>query len=943
MALPLLLVDSYGSSRSIRPDNVVVHCDFNQECTKYVKKILTIAKDVETYSDFKMRVGHLLLNGNILEYDHLVKESPQGELFLEVNLKLKKIIKSIKVLSNYNVELNVKDFLLPFSENDFYDVDMIEKAKKVINQFLESKGYLHNKITVIEKPIGRFVDLKFSVVSDARIEIADVEVQSFDLKIKASIKKRFSSFIGKVFDRTVLKIEVDKLSAEIFNAGYFFSIIDFEIKNTHKNKIVIVISAKLGDRYIFSFRGNKIFSRLNLMGFVKSFVKNNVGIFKVENVFGLFKAKYEKKGIFGTRITFRKIKGLEKNVTSFKVYQNIYVEIKEGSKIVLEQIIFDGVNKLSNFHLNNLYQQHATVLAAAGYLDKIYLDDFTNILKNEYFKNGFVFNQVKAPFTVIDLQKKKADVNYIIKEGQMALIDEIDFGRIAGNLERKISPQLSMQKSLPLNVLTINDDLVKVLAIAKENGYYFAKIKNLDQKMVFYENNFTSAKVVIDLDVGRKVYLNEIIISGNLETNSNVIRREVTVKKLEIITPSAIAEIESAIRSLGLFAYVKINPYISHVKNNKTYLNFLVQVKEKDFGMFEFAPGYRTDVGVKASVKVAYNNIDGMNRSASFQVQANNRFSDLGFDDERKEKYQDMLEYSGKFRYVEPYLFPKIFGKSAELYFITALQRKRFYGFDADIIKVSPSFSKSFTNYFSASLKYQYEYINQFNATEQKDKDKFQIGGLTTFLNLDFRDRVINPRRGILTTFSFEINNPQLFSIKKEDFEVNFYKMILRNSFYIPVGSWVFAASVSAGVEKNLANEKNADGQIAGVIPSIKVFRLNGTDLIRGFEDNEINLVDNKKDIAEFDIDGSVYFSIAKFELRHALTDNMLFALFFDSGRIFVEKYRPFDLRSSVGVTFKLVTPVGTLDFDFGVKLKRYIFNGQKESFGKFHLLIGQF
>jgi outer membrane protein insertion porin family len=59
---------------------------------------------------------------------------------------------------------------------------------------------------------------------------------------------------------------------------------------------------------------------------------------------------------------------------------------------------------------------------------------------------------------------------------------------------------------------------------------------------------------------------------------------------------------------------------------------------------------------------------------------------------------------------------------------------------------------------------------------------------------------------------------------------------------------------------------------------------------------------------------------------------------------VFVNQFKPLDLRTSVGLTMKLLTPVGSLDFDFGVKLKRNIGpDNERESFGRFHLSIGYF
>ena len=66
--------------------------------------------------------------------------------------------------------------------------------------------------------------------------------------------------------------------------------------------------------------------------------------------------------------------------------------------------------------------------------------------------------------------------------------------------------------------------------------------------------------------------------------------------------------------------------------------------------------------------------------------------------------------------------------------------------------------------------------------------------------------------------------------------------------------------------------------------------------------------------------------------------------VFFDAGRVFVDEFKPFDLRSSVGAGLKFLTPVGSLDFDYGVKLQRRTYPDKKrDSVGRFHLSIGFF
>ena len=114
-------------------------------------------------------------------------------------------------------------------------------------------------------------------------------------------------------------------------------------------------------------------------------------------------------------------------------------------------------------------------------------------------------------------------------------------------------------------------------------------------------------------------------------------------------------------------------------------------------------------------------------------------------------------------------------------------------------------------------------------------------------------------------------------------------------------------------------------------------------DNIRGYNSSEINSVENGKDISEYIIDDLASFANLKLELRKMFSDNLLISGFLDMGRVAPRIINFDDLRSSVGLSLKFLTPVGTLNFDYGVKLEREVVNGEKEQFGRFHLLVGYF
>lgn len=377
--------------------------------------------------------------------------------------------------------------------------------------------------------------------------------------------------------------------------------------------------------------------------------------------------------------------------------------------------------------------------------------------------------------------------------------------------------------------------------------------------------------------------------------------------------------------------------------------NLVIQVKEKDFGQVEVAGGYRTDLGAKLSGGIAYNNIGGMNRSFSFRTQANQRFKLDDFDERRRRENKRLPEYLFKGSFVDPYALNNLLGTQLELEVSSSFQRLRAYGYDADIFRISPQISRKFNENYSVSINYQFERIGTFDVTEEKDNANYSIGSITPSISIDFRDDPINPKKGYFFTLSSEWANKRFGSIKSDELEVNFIKVVNRNKFYYPMGDFTIAVSLAAGYQKNYAQDvigtyPNGSTKTRGYIPSIRVFRLEGYDEIRGYDEGEINRLKNGQPIGEVVVQNEAYFTAFKFEPRYNINDFLQLGVFFDAGRIFVNDFNPLDLRSSVGAGLKFLTQVGSLDFDYGFKLQRKGYPDlSRDSVGRFHLSIGFF
>jgi outer membrane protein insertion porin family len=774
-----------------------------------------------------------------------------------------------------------------------------------------------------------------------------------------NIEKRYNSYLqdllNRPYDTLNLKIKIDQIVKELFLAGYFNAVVKPELSGTDKS-VTIKVIVDFKDRINFSFSGNKIYSHQELRSKIVDKVRNEFGKADINSLSNYISELYEVGGFYETSVRSYQSEGKDLENVGIK---NFFFVINEGKKIKVREVIYRGNVALRGSELETFFHENATSLAKGGFLDRVFLDQFTDILKKEYLSRGFVFVEVSKPRVVTNELDGSVTIEYGISEKQQVTLRTIYFEKVPQELQESAKKNLINREGAPLNVVEIENDLRKMIIYFQGEGYYFATVANLNSdNLLVYDKDYSMAELRPEIALDRQVCFNEAIINGNIKTKSDVIRREILIKPLELITPEKLENLRQRLAGLNLFSSLSITPYmINELENLKCpKTNLVIQAKEKDFGLVEVAPGYRTDLGAKLSTGISYNNISGKNRSASLRAQLNQRFNLDGFDERREQENKKLLEYSAKASYVEPYLFYNFLKSQVEFELSTSFQRVRFYGFDADVFRLSPQFSKTFSRTFSSSVRYQFERIIQFDATETKDNDNFSIGGITPTVTFDFRDDPVNPRKGSFFTLSSEWANSNFGSMKQSDLEVNFIKVISRNRFYYPAGDFTLALSLAMGYQKNFADEilRNDDGspqlnsngapRTVGYIPSIKVFRLDGYDEIRGYDEGEINRLRDSTPIGKVVVQNEAYFTAFKFEPRYNLTDALQVGIFFDAGRVFIQDFDPFKLRTSVGTGLKYLTPVGSLDFDYGFKLQRKTHDGaSRESVGRFHLSIGFF
>jgi len=924
-----------------------VECRPISRCGDVFEKVANINKNSwSSYDDFEKSVKKISLSFDI-QYFSIEKRSDEL-LFIRVEKKL--IVRNI-IYEAEGVDETLISKRLPIKAGIPFPSLSVTDVEKNIEIWMKENGYVDPSVEILRiiknNKYNVFIKIKYEDILNVDSIKLLCDAKKYCAKLYGNIFKQYEN---KRLNSTEIKSFASRIKREAIDDGFPEAKLTYTTQVDGSN-VNLSFNLKLGTRVHFAFDGELVLSEASFKDFIKK-ESSGYGFKKMdETIRSIMVKKYKEFGYFSTAVNVRESRFLSIDDIPAVTF---FISVKKGFRYNVSGISFLGNSSISNQEIRSLFYEKSTVLAQRDIFDEPYVLSFRDILREKYLRSGFVYVDIAKPEIQFNKVDKTVKVIFAIKERQRSLLQTIKLDGLDQQLEKEAKLVMDNREGKPLNIIGLESDILKVVGHIRDRGYLFANLKDTGD-VVKYKSNSTESEISLSFFTGKKAFLEEIVLTGNVETKKEVLLREVEARKGQLVTPRLLKKTKDSLNSLGLFSQVSVTPVILSGPFMSEYkIRLVIEVREREFGRIEIAPGFRSDLGAKFSLSFLQNNLWGLNHSFQAKLLLNRRFSFSGIDD-RRSKGGHKMEGLLKLGYSWPYLFSGVSFDTS-----LSFQRRRFFSFDADIARLSPQFAKKWNDVFSSTFKYQFEQIRQYDAINDDDNANFRIGGITPSVTLDFRDNPISPRSGSFFGLSWEYTAPILGSQDDDDIEINFSKIISRNKFYIPIAKkkFVFAINLALGYQKNYARDLQRDrngaavplsitddtSRTRGYIPSIKVFRLDGFDLIRGFSDNEINRLDSGIDITLTRVQGEAYFANFKFEPRYYIDDNFVFGIFFDAGRIFVNSFKPLSLRSAVGVTMKLLTPVGSLDFDYGIKTNPISLpQGGKEGFGRFHLNVGTF
>jgi len=929
---------------------VTVSCGTSKACLTHAERFKGLKDTYRNVTHLRQTLKALVSVGGVRDFFWELQPTAAGSN-LKIHFSPKQIIGTVSAKAENDqikeyIELNTR--LKPGSWHE--QSALIDETLR-LRQYLASKGYPRADIKINQKARGDEVNLTIIIKAGRPQLLREIVIKTESAVIRKFAEAKFRDLVNKNFDVQTTRTKADELEGELFTFGYYLVSISLTPKKVGDD---VVVEALIGPAEQWGFS-------LVQPPLPASNLKLEVGPI-VRELFKRYRRPLDESALrVGIQDHYKKMGYLSAQVklktvryrTALGDWMNSgEVEINPGIQTRIREVIFPGAQLWSQKTLKRMWEEQGQELTSAGFYDEESQAAFSEWLKGQYIRLGYVRAEVSQPRSIFEEDNKFARLEYTITEGPRVMVDEIKFSGVDESEEIKIQEKMETKAGAPFNPLQFTEDLRLIVDGLQDEGWFRADIANRDaDTIVVYGKDRSSVRLNIIVNKGKRITFNRLVIVGNRETRNNVIRRKSPFDQGKPITPGLVKEYETALSSTGLFTSVRVRP-VMH-KGETPLTDVVVEVMEREYGLIEIAPGYRTDIGLKLSGTISYLNLFGENISTSLTGQVNQRLDYAALDERRRKEGKSLMEYN----LTSQLNVPDVEETNIDYGLTISMQRRRFFSFDADIRRLANTISRDFGPRFSVSLRHQFESINQFDATEARDNGSFEIGALTPSFTADFRNTRINPTLGAWFNISNEFANPYFLSQKTDDLTINFYKLISRNRFYIPIPRGTIAISAVAGIQENLEKDlkRDSNGNVEtdpdtgqrltkGYIPNIKVFRLTGLDIVRGFSDEEINRLPNGKDIGDDPVQNKAYMANFKIEPRYFINDALMAGVFYDAGRVYVDSVDIGDLRQSVGVTFKVVTPVGTLDFDYGFKLlRKKDENGNLESPGRFHVSIGFF
>jgi len=609
---------------------------------------------------------------------------------------------------------------------------------------------------------------------------------------------------------------------------------------------------------------------------------------KLREVRNFITSYYDAKGKFNTAVIFdtkKKANGIV-----------LTINVNKGREITVDKLKFYGVKKESVSDIkDNMKDVDRDIL---GWLPFRNSGDFSlqgllkdpTSIKDYYLSKGYLDVKVSHPLFVANFDNNKAELEYKIHEGNQYKVSSVKIDMPAGIIDvKKYQNNLLLLKEHYFNIKRAKKDMKMLKRAVADKGYAYAVVyPELKKHGSFVDVTY---KVV----PGNKVYISDVVISGDTSTLDRVIRRNVYLAPGYLYSLTDKEDSINALKRTGYFEDVKLK----EIRVDDSHMKILVKVKEGLTGSLKAGISYNSYSKFGINLGVTERNVFGGGQSLG-----------LSFD-----KTSKSTTYN--FNLSNPAVNDSKYSLSTNIYSTTNTG----YSYTSKRKGFSLTSGRGITRHSRGYLTYGYEKLHLSDIQDNVDSDYREYSTksyLRPGIGYNSTDDRFFPQHGIDSGASITyagVGGTQQF-IKTNAYGKFFYS--LDDRFEIMT---VLKYKFKIGYLNEI-----------GYTPISERYYLGGLGSVRGYNWGSIS----PKDSAGNSIGGDRMFTNSlEASVPVSLKRKMWLSAFVDNGSIGKTSFNI--TRSSYGVSFDWITPIGPLDFTYALP----IHEKEGDDLRKFEFSIG--
>ena len=275
------------------------------------------------------------------------------------------------------------------------------------------------------------------------------------------------------------------------------------------------------------------------------------------------------------------------NEQSLKVTFNV----NKGDEIIIKRANYHGADNLEQDDFDTVTANKEIEFASWWFgqndgevkIDQLKYD--ARRINDLYYEKGYLDAQVKEPFLDIDFASNQAKLDFFITEGEKYTTNDIKIFLDSSIVDpATIYPELKLIVGNTFNIKKLRADQDYIKTQVANQGYAFAEVK-FDLKKNEAERK---VDVVYSVIPGKKVYINDVKISGNTRTLDRVIRRDVYLAPGDLYNLTDFKDSTNKLKRSRFFEDVQIE----EKRVSDTKLDIVVKVTEAPTGSLMLGGGY---------------------------------------------------------------------------------------------------------------------------------------------------------------------------------------------------------------------------------------------------------------------------------------------------------------------------------------------------------------